>query len=262
MRVNLPKPYPSGYFKSIGSRYGIAQEVIAHVPRNIKGPFLDVGCGHGWVVLTLAKKGKRVEGIDFSPAAIKSCQKKLRGESKAIQALANFQLANATKLPFKKETFQCVFLIDVVEHLTLKQMGRSLKEVCRVLQNGGILIIHTNNKYFEEMTKLLIAASYHGIKVFLRPKQTLKEANTGPYDYLHINFLTGEETLRYLRGLGFEAKIKYVKPRRKEDLQKFLPYGKKWKEIIFYNLAWLLLNLPTEKFFSPTFWVLAKKRNR
>lgn len=143
-----------------------------------------------------------------------------------------------------------MFLLDIVEHLTPKQLKLTLKEANRVLKEQGVLVIHTNNKYFEKIAKLFIAASYHGIKIKLPLR---------PYDDLHINYLTGGELIDYLRQNGFRAKIEYVKPKRKSQLQKFIPYNEGWKRCLVYNIAWLLLNSPLIKFVSPTFWIIARK---
>ncbi len=101
-----------------------------------------------------------------SSASIRLSQETLKSQRKAAQPLANFQLADCTKIPFKNNTFQCLFLLDVVEHLTPRQLKLILQEANRVLKSQGVLIVHTNNKYFEKITKITIAAFYHGIKVF------------------------------------------------------------------------------------------------
>ncbi len=251
--------YSREYFLSEVGSGAVYLKAGKCIPDGIEGPFLDIGCGRGELVIYLARLGKRAHGTDYSPAAIHICQEILKAERKSVQTLANFQLADGTNLPFENDTFQCVFLIDVVEHLTLRQLKLTLKEANRVLKRQGVLIIHTNNKYFEKMTKLLIAVSYHGIKVFFRIQKTLKEVPSSPYEYMHINYLTGGELLCYLKEAGFRARIEYVKPRKKAELEKYVGWSEKWKKHIFYDVAWFLLNSPWIKFISPTFWIVARK---
>lgn len=243
-----------------GPAGAVYRQAFKFIPKDIDGPFLDIGSGRGEMVVCLARVGKKAYGIDYSPSAISLSQKILRAEKKPVRTLAKFQLADCTNLPFKDKTFQCLFLLDVVEHLTPKQLKLTLKEANRVLKRRGVLIIHTNNKYFEKMAKLFIAASYYGTKVFFRIKKTLKQASSSVYDYLHINYLTGGELVYYLEESGFNPKIEYVKPTKKAEIQKFIPYNEKWKKYIFHNIAWFFLNTPLIKFMSPTFWVIARKR--
>ena len=234
-----------------GGRPGeIYLQAFKFIPKGLAGPFLDIGCGRGELVIYLARKGKKADGVDYSPAAIKICREALKSQKESVRALASFKLADSTKLPFKKNSFQCLFLLDIVEHLTPRQFKLTLKEAKRVLEKEGALIVHTNNKYFEKITKFLIGFFYHGTKTTL-PSE--------PYEELHINYLTGSQLMDRLRKMGFEAKIKYLKPRRKSDLKKFVPYKKGWKRSIFYNFAWVFLNSPLVKFLSPTFWVVARK---
>lgn len=259
----LSEARPSEFerFKKGGRPEAVYLKAFEYIPEDIKGPFLDIGCGRGELVIYLARLGKRAYGIDYSPAAIRICQEILRSEKKSVRTLAKFQSANCTNLPFENNTFQCVFLMDIVEHLTLRQLKLTLKEANRVLKSQGVLIVHTNNKYFEKITKLFIAAFYHGTKVLFKPKKTLKEATSSPYEYLHINCLTGGELLRYLKEVGFRARIEYVKPRKKAELKKFVAYPEGRKKDLFYNIAWFLLNSPLIKFLSPTFWIIARKKS-
>lgn len=252
-------PHEFERFKKGRSLGNIYLKAFRYVPKNFDGPFLDIGCGRGELVIYLARRGKKAYGIDYSPEAIRLCREILRAEKKTTKTLANFKLASCTNLPFKDNTFQSVFLLDVVEHLTPGQLKLTLQEAKRVLKRQGVLIIHTNNKYFEKITKLFLAVFYHGGGVFLRLKKTLGETPYSPYEHLHINYLTGTELLGHLKPIGFKAKIEYVKPRKKAELEKFVPYAEGLRKAIFYNLAWLFLNSPLIRFISPTFWIMAQR---
>lgn len=56
---------------------------------------------------------------------------------------SNAILANAMRLPLKKNLFDCVVFTDVLEHLHDPLAG--LKEIHRVLKPGGVLVLTTNN---------------------------------------------------------------------------------------------------------------------
>lgn len=247
------------YFRKGGRPGAVLLQALKYIPINSNGPFLDVGCGQGEMAIYLARLGKRVYGIDYSPEAIRLSQENLRFERKSVQTRVNFQVADCTTTPFADNKFSCLFLLDIVEHLSPRQLRLTVKEVNRILKRDGVLVIHTNNKHFEKMTKLFVAAAYHGIKVFFKARTVLREFALDPYEYLHINYLTGEELYCYLEKAGFDARIEYVKPRRKSDIRRFVPLGSKWREWVLYNTAWFVLNSPLIKFFSPTFWIVARK---
>lgn len=92
---------------------------------------LDVGCGTGRTVIELSKIGKTV-GVDSSPEALEFCRKR---------GLKNIQLAKATNLPFRNNSFDCVTMLDVIEHI--KNDLKVLSEVKRVLKKDGIALFTT-----------------------------------------------------------------------------------------------------------------------
>lgn len=95
----------------------------------IKNPkILDIGCGTGATLKELSKIGETL-GIDSSKEALSFCRRR---------GLKNIQLAQATHLPFKSESFDCVTAFDVIEHI--KDDLKALKEIARVLKTGGIAI--------------------------------------------------------------------------------------------------------------------------
>ncbi|MBI3397102.1 class I SAM-dependent methyltransferase [Candidatus Woesebacteria bacterium] len=235
-------------------------KALDYVPKGTNGPFLDIGSGKGELVLYLARNGKRAFGIDYSKDAYEIATKNLSRENKKVKALTSYKILDITNLPYKNNFFECIFLLDVVEHLTPKQLKLTLKEIKRVLKTDGTVIIHTNNKYFEKLSKLLIAVPYHGISVFLHPKMYLEQTSFNPYEFMHVNYLTGKQMSEFLTSTGFKSKIEFVKPLNKRELNIYLPFKELWKKIIYHNLAWIVLNTPLTKFLSPTFWVVARKR--
>lgn len=88
---------------------------------------LDVGCGTGKNIEVFSKFGN-VRGIDNSSEAIAFCKKR---------GLRNVTLGNIEKMPFGKESFNCVTTLDVLEHV---DDSKSLKEIYRVLRKSGIII--------------------------------------------------------------------------------------------------------------------------
>lgn len=93
-----------------------------------KGSVLDVGCGTGAVMEFLLRQGYQVEGIDINAAALTYCARK---------GLAVKQ-GTIDQLPFPDNSFTMVFALDVLEHLSRRDLA--LGEVKRVLKPGGLFL--------------------------------------------------------------------------------------------------------------------------
>jgi len=95
--------------------------------KNLK--ILDAGCGYGHLTGFLKPWGQ-VYMVDADAGAVDFC---CRNQSRLVQqALAN-------KLPFKDNTFDFIFSLDLIEH-TRDDLS-VMRELYRVLRPGGILFI-------------------------------------------------------------------------------------------------------------------------
>jgi len=95
-----------------------------------KGRVLDIGAGTGKMLSDLKAKGWEVSGIDREQEAIKWSKK--RG--------IKLKLADIEKkLPFKKNSFDLILALDVLEHLDKDK--NCVKEMNRVLEQNGLIII-------------------------------------------------------------------------------------------------------------------------
>ncbi len=95
----------------------------------VKNPkILDVGCGTGKNMENLKSLGF-VYGLDSSIDALNFCKKR---------GLKNLILGSAEKTHLKKDTFNIITLLDVLEHT---DDNKALQEVYRILKNDGLIII-------------------------------------------------------------------------------------------------------------------------
>ena len=111
---------------------------------------LDIGCGRGEVIYNLILKNKKTkaDGIDYSKSAV-NISKKLLKKYKNV----NIKQMDATKLHYKDNTFDTIFMMDIVEHLYQNQLTQAISEAIRVLKKDGVLLIHTKpNKLFLDFT--------------------------------------------------------------------------------------------------------------
>ncbi|MDO8551676.1 MAG: methyltransferase domain-containing protein [bacterium] len=222
-----------------------------------RGLFLDIGCGRGELVVLLWRMRKKAIGIDYSKSSINLCNELYKDEIKKYNI--RFLRCSATNLQFADQTFKGVYMLDIVEHLTPQQLNKSLSEAYRVLDKNGYLVIHTNNKYFERITKPVLVFLYFGIKFIFNPNKYLEESKHTFYEYMHINYLKATELDLLLRKIGYKTKIEYVKPEDKEGYKMINPFQEKWKNILVQQLASRLGGSIFDRYISPTYWVIARK---
>lgn len=103
---------------------------------------LDIGCGRGEATLNCALRGAKSHGLDYSPAAM-HIARQLMGHARRNDMEMSVEQALADQLPFLNNSFDKVFMLDIVEHLYQSELERTFLEVYRILKPGGNLVIHT-----------------------------------------------------------------------------------------------------------------------
>lgn len=104
-------------------------------------------------------------------------------KSRSDAERASLQTASAQELPYARGTFNVVIIKHIVEHLP--DPARALKEIGRVTETGGILILATPN-----------------LGSLLKPWKG--EKWIGYQDPTHISLKEPEEWLRLIQDAGFE----------------------------------------------------------
>lgn len=100
---------------------------------------LEIGCGTGRITKELIKKGYKIIPIDNSAAMLNQYKQKA--------GLPKPQLADATKLPFKNNSFPLVFSLRVIWHLSRKDIDKMFSETARVSSNLVILDISNRKRW-------------------------------------------------------------------------------------------------------------------
>ncbi len=171
---------------------------------------LDVGCGGGININRMAKKAKKVYGVDYSIESVKVSREVNRQE--IYDGKVEVVKGDVQSLPFDDDTFDVVTAFETVYFWP--NIEKCFGEVKRVLKPGGIFLIGTESngsdniamkiseKFIdmtvyndEELTQFLQNNDYSKITVYLRNgrknQETIKEiggeTKTIDDDYDHVS---------------------------------------------------------------------------
>ena len=143
------------YFRALHAH--VLRELAVHVPA---GParMLDAGCGTGGLIRRLVplRPEWKWTGVDVSPLACQLARER---------GVADVQEASVMALPFRDGEFAAVVSADVLYHLDDDEAA--LREMTRVLQPGGIVVINLPAHRW--------LWSYHDVAVAGRRRYTRKD---------------------------------------------------------------------------------------
>lgn len=96
---------------------------------------VDVGCGDGWLVRSLAGRGARVLGVDRfdAPLAVARAHQRVGGE--------RYECADARWLPLHDGAVDVTILFNSLHHVEVDGLDDALAEARRVLRPGGLLYV-------------------------------------------------------------------------------------------------------------------------
>ena len=108
--------------------------IIENYQINNSSVVLDVGCAKGFFLYDLKQElpGISISGIDISEYAIENAKPEVK---------ENLQVANATKLPFKDDSFDFVMSINTVHNLNREDCAISLQEIERVSRGDSFITV-------------------------------------------------------------------------------------------------------------------------
>lgn len=114
----------------------ILDDLLTKIDReNNRKRFLDLGAGNGVYAIRARENGAIACSVDLSIYACESIKKREKGVLAAQ--------GDAEKIPFKDESFDLIFCIQVMEHIPYPE--DMIAEVHRVLKNDGLLFLTAPN---------------------------------------------------------------------------------------------------------------------
>lgn len=204
------------FFNSIALKYDFVNTVIslgrdhywrkftaakAEIPPG--GKTLDICCGTGLLTMELAKKsgidGDTI-GLDFSESMLAIAQQ--RYHNSGMRNKVTFIVANADKIPFPEQFFDCVVIAYGLRNIP--NYIQAISEIKRVLKPGGRFVSlemgKPNLPIFREIYYLYL---HYWVPLIGMLFTHVQEA----YQYFYrsvISFIHPEELTRIYQELGFE----------------------------------------------------------
>lgn len=117
------------------------ERVLAQLPRRRGQSLLDVGCFAGtFLSLACPERFSRQLGVDVLPAQIDYANRNYGAPHREFRYLKSI-----TALSGVDEQFDCITLIEVIEHLTAAEIEALFTHLGRLLRKGGQLVVTTPN---------------------------------------------------------------------------------------------------------------------
>jgi ubiquinone/menaquinone biosynthesis C-methylase UbiE len=127
------------YFRQPPWDTGISPpELLEFIETHKPGRAIDIGCGTGTNIITLARAGWRVTGVDFAPRAISLAKRKL--EHEGVQA--ELKVADATKLDGISGPFDLAFDLGCFHSIPQQVQSKYLDQLERILAPNGFWLLY------------------------------------------------------------------------------------------------------------------------
>ncbi|GJQ34653.1 MAG: type 11 methyltransferase [Anaerolineaceae bacterium] len=111
-------------------------ELYDFIAAHSAGRALDIGCGTGTNIITLANAGWQVTGFDFSPRAIKNAKRKI----KKANVQASVFTDDATRMQYVSDAFDLA--LDLGCFHGIKNKADYLTQLTRVLAPNGFWLMY------------------------------------------------------------------------------------------------------------------------
>jgi len=175
--TQLRDGYDASYYRSM-SGYGLGQGLHEHVnlhrafallPTSTPARVLDVGAARGELARHMIQQGTEVTLLDYSATAM-GIAERLIGPRPGVRFVVDDAANLGAHVP--AESQDAIFMTDFVEHVTIEELRQILRECRRVLAAGGVLVIHTPERY---SGAIVTAKAIHGLHLNLFEIDGLEE---------------------------------------------------------------------------------------
>ncbi|GAC1308822.1 MAG: hypothetical protein NVSMB21_14640 [Vulcanimicrobiaceae bacterium] len=146
---------PSGAFDNGQKTPWSAESIVrrARVGGDGFGDTLDIGCGDGTILRTLAPYAASLAGVDVRADRIDLARRALPDAELAVASIED-------GLSLQRSTFDTIFMCDVIEHL--RQPILALEHIRALLRPGGRFVITTPNS--GSLMRVVKGAKWFGVQ--------------------------------------------------------------------------------------------------
>lgn len=128
------------YFRKPPWDTGISPpELLEHIATHPPGRALDLGCGTGTNVITLAKAGWQVTGVDFVRRAIQVARRKVR----QVGVNADLRVGDVTRLDDLRGPFDLILDIGCYHGLSTPGKQAYRENLCNLLAPTGNFLMYS-----------------------------------------------------------------------------------------------------------------------
>jgi ubiquinone/menaquinone biosynthesis C-methylase UbiE len=188
-----------------GSSLFAADQRFAEQYFDRPGRLIDLGCGTGRLLLSFARRGYWVLGVDLSAEMLKQAGAKADAAGVTVERLQ----ANLVELDgLKDETFDyaaCLFsTLGMVAGAA--QRERVLRHVYRLLRPGGRFVLHVHNRWFNFWDPQGRTWLFHDLLRSTMRRRTGGDRRMPVHQGiagLTLHLFTRREAVRLLRKAGF-----------------------------------------------------------
>lgn len=114
-------------------------ELLSFLDKHEPGRALDIGCGTGTNVITMARRGWQVTGVDVSSRAIHRAQRKAQSAGLQIQLIRD----DVTSFHNIVGTFDLALDIGCFHSLSREERNRYVSNLNRFIKPGGTFLLYT-----------------------------------------------------------------------------------------------------------------------
>jgi ubiquinone/menaquinone biosynthesis C-methylase UbiE len=168
----------------------------------VGGRALDFGCGAGGLTYQIARSCPETVGIDLEEYKLRFAREQ---RDRLGAASPRFVCYDGAKLPFADESFDCLFCVDVIEHLPTPDYFVS--EFRRVLAPGGLLLLSFGPPWYHAHGKHMWAKVPGWWTHLLFPRRVVMRAGGIPpdttYEQIGLHRLSVSKFRRIMDQSGF-----------------------------------------------------------
>ncbi|MBI1840567.1 MAG: class I SAM-dependent methyltransferase [Verrucomicrobia bacterium] len=126
-------------------------ELLRSLPRLRPLRVIDLGCGTGHVLETLAGRGIELFGMEYAPSPLRSCERRV--------PQATLFAGDMTRIPLETDSFDVAVSLEVCEHIQFDVTA--MREAHRILRPGGRFIMSVPGNRHDPLYMELIGHYRH-----------------------------------------------------------------------------------------------------